>query len=66
MQLNCETDFVARNESFEAVVSKIASTLLASSTGSRTLTVDEAKAATHDGTAVQALLNGALTTLGEV
>ena len=57
---------MARNESFEAVVNKIASMLLAARAGSRSLTVEEAKTTAHDGVSVQALLNGALTTLGEV
>ena len=59
---------MARNESFDVVVAKIAEVLLHSSSGSqaRTYTTDEVKQLNAGGVSVQATLNNAITTLGEV
>ncbi len=61
LELNCETDFVARNEGFQQLGEKIASAALAA----KTRTLDELKALPLDGLSVADTLTEAIGRIGE-
>ena len=61
VEMNSETDFVAKNEAFLALLDKTARTLLASGVK----TVDEALALTADGTTLNDTIINAVATIGE-
>lgn len=61
VEVNCETDFVARNEQFQALVDRIAA-LIANSDAT---TVEEALALQVDGHALEDLVKEQIATIGE-
>ena len=61
LELNCETDFVAENETFLGYARRITSAALAA----RPADVDALKAADADGETVDAVLTDAIHTIGE-
>ena len=61
VEVNCETDFVSRNEVFSGYVDKIAKAVLKADPAD----IDALKAATVDGETVDALLAEAIHTIGE-
>lgn len=61
-QVNCETDFVAKNESFQAFVADIANTILASDASD----VEAATALAYGEGTIQDALGAKFTELGEV
>ena len=61
VEVNCETDFVSRNEVFRGYVAKIAKAVL----DSDPVDLDALKAVTVDGETVEALLTDAIHTIGE-
>jgi len=61
VEINCETDFVSRNETFAAFSSKIAKAVLAGDP----VDLEALKALTIDGETVDALVTEAIHTIGE-
>lgn len=61
VEVNCETDFVARNEQFEAYVSNVADALLANNPAN----IDEFMALSWEGDTIQGLHNGILAKFSE-
>lgn len=61
IELNSETDFVAKNEQFLAILDKVATTVLKS--GAQT--VEEALAFNVDGETLEFIINSATATIGE-
>ncbi|MCL1890945.1 MAG: translation elongation factor Ts [Coriobacteriia bacterium] len=61
VEVNCETDFVSRNETFAAFAAKIADAALAADPSD----VEALKASTVDGETVDTLLTEAIHTIGE-
>lgn len=60
-ELNCETDFVAKNDNFQALVDAIGATLLASDASN----LDEALELDHDGKKLEDVLVEATAKIGE-
>ena len=61
VEVNSETDFVAKNEEFKSLVNTIADTVLASDVK----TVEEANKLTHDGKTLEELVVDKTATIGE-
>ena len=61
LEVNCETDFGARNEQFQAFVEEVAALIAASSAN----TIEEALALDWDGQTVEAATKEAISTIGE-
>ncbi|MDR0501449.1 MAG: translation elongation factor Ts [Coriobacteriales bacterium] len=61
VEVNCETDFVSRNETFAAFASKVAAAALAAEPAD----LEALKAADVDGQSVEALVTEAIHTIGE-
>lgn len=61
VELNCETDFVARNEDFHTLGKKIVDSIFAKKPAS----VDEALTLSLDGTTVQEIINSNIAKIGE-
>ena len=61
VEVNSETDFVAKNEEFQTLVNTIADTVLASDVK----TVEEANKLTHDGKTIEELVVDKTATIGE-
>lgn len=62
VEIGCETDFVARNEKFQALVQKIADAVAAAGAGD---SVEKALAAPVDGTTIEELLATNVGVIGE-
>ena len=62
VEVNSETDFVAKNEEFKSLVDIIADTLL---NNSSVKTVEEANKLTHDGKTIEELVIEKTSTIGE-
>ena len=62
VEVNSETDFVAKNEEFKSLVDIIADTLL---NNSSVKTVEEANKLTHDGKTIEELVSEKTSTIGE-
>ena len=62
VEVNSETDFVAKNEEFKSLVDIIADTLL---NNSSVKTVEEANKLTHDGKTIEELVVEKTSTIGE-
>jgi elongation factor Ts len=61
VEVNCETDFVARNQEFDDFVSKVANTLLNNNIAS----VDDLMKTNVDGDSIEGLYNGILSKFSE-
>ncbi|MDR2586831.1 MAG: translation elongation factor Ts [Coriobacteriales bacterium] len=61
VEVNCETDFVSRNEVFGGYAAKVAQAVLANDPAD----IDALKASTVDGETVEAILTEAIHTIGE-
>jgi elongation factor Ts len=61
LEVNSETDFVAKNEAFQSLVKELAAHLLAN----KPATVEEAAAQTIDGVTVADYINAAIAKIGE-
>lgn len=61
LEVNCETDFVARNEQFQEFVADVAGVIAASSVG----TIEEALQLDWDGQSVEDATKEAISTIGE-
>jgi elongation factor Ts len=61
VRLNCETDFVAKNDNYNTLVSKLAEIALA--TGSKS--IDELKAQDYDGLTVETVITDQIGKIGE-
>ncbi|MHA6251267.1 translation elongation factor Ts [Oceanobacillus sp. CAU 1775] len=61
LELNCETDFAAKNDMFTSLLNKVGKALLANNPSS----VEEALAQEVDGESLEAVINGAISTIGE-
>lgn len=61
VEINCETDFVARNDLFQNFVAGVAKTIA----NSAAATLDEALALSHDGQTLEEATKEAISTIGE-